>query len=221
MWKIGDFGLTMPGTSRHHRSTNQGRGTDGYRAPELHDDTHTGKYSYNQKCDIWALGCILYELIFKVKPFKTDYEALSSRKKPTRIPIHDIDSRSNFILSALIGSMLEIPTYLRPDVTDVLRMLVILGQRGETPVNLSNCSHQQPILASVFSHLLFGRHSTIDCLAQYSDTIGSTTVIREDRLFDLEAKNSLWKKAIWTAHWYDQISHIQLMQNLVHIVVGL
>lgn len=37
-------------------------GTPYYLAPELIRDTET-KFKYNSEVDIWALGCIYYELI--------------------------------------------------------------------------------------------------------------------------------------------------------------
>ena len=54
--KIGDFGI-----SKKHNNTmsmaNTLVGTNIYKAPEIH-----GSMPYNEKADIWALGCILYEL---------------------------------------------------------------------------------------------------------------------------------------------------------------
>ena len=54
--KIGDFGI-----SKKHNSTmsmaNTLVGTDIYIAPEIF-----GRMPYNEKADVWALGCILYEL---------------------------------------------------------------------------------------------------------------------------------------------------------------
>ena len=35
VWKIGDFGLTMEGTSQRGHTTRYARGTSSYRAPEL------------------------------------------------------------------------------------------------------------------------------------------------------------------------------------------
>ena len=40
-------------------------GTPYYMAPELYD-----KETYNDKIDIWALGCIAYEMANLTQPFK-------------------------------------------------------------------------------------------------------------------------------------------------------
>jgi serine/threonine protein kinase len=66
VWKIADFGLTAEGSKKAH-TTRYSRGTPSYRAPELVKD---GVFS--NKVDIWAMGCILYELIFSKKTFSSD-----------------------------------------------------------------------------------------------------------------------------------------------------
>jgi len=57
--KLADFGFTSVGESGKQYSSLQGRMTLIYGAPELIID---GKYS--KKSDIWAVGCILYEMCF-------------------------------------------------------------------------------------------------------------------------------------------------------------
>lgn len=52
----------------------EGWGTPGYRAPEL---LHGRNFS--RKSDVWAIGCLLYELAAtgKKKAFSSDLETLS------------------------------------------------------------------------------------------------------------------------------------------------
>jgi serine/threonine protein kinase len=57
LWKVADFGMTSDGTSRREVTTKYGRGTTGYRAPEL---VRTSQY--NNKVDIFAIGYIFFEL---------------------------------------------------------------------------------------------------------------------------------------------------------------
>jgi serine/threonine protein kinase len=73
-WKITDFGLTMEGTSQRAFSTTQSRGTTGYRAPEL---LQQKGFKCTNKVDIWALGCIVHDLVFLRKAFLDDFETLS------------------------------------------------------------------------------------------------------------------------------------------------
>src|SRR5271170_3892071 len=57
VWKLSDFGISAKGTSKRPRVT-MGRGTSSYQAPELLGEPP----SYTNKVDIWALGCLMYEL---------------------------------------------------------------------------------------------------------------------------------------------------------------
>ena len=57
--KLSDFGYakdTKEGKSKY----TQGRGTDGYQAPEI----ITGKPKYTAACDIWSLACLGYDACF-------------------------------------------------------------------------------------------------------------------------------------------------------------
>ena len=54
--KIGDFGLTKS-LSRTYDMASTWCGSPVYMAPEIH-----GGEPYNQKADMWGIGCILYEL---------------------------------------------------------------------------------------------------------------------------------------------------------------
>jgi serine/threonine protein kinase len=66
-WKIADFGLTVEGTSKKAHTTQYSKGTCSYRAPELIQLDDKG--TYTNKVDIWAMGCILYEIVFRSKAF--------------------------------------------------------------------------------------------------------------------------------------------------------
>src|SRR5277367_3838280 len=71
-WKLTDFGLTFEGTSRIKYTTKYSQGSDGYRAPEL---LNLGEGFVTQGSDIWALGCIFYELAYQKKAFSDDVAA--------------------------------------------------------------------------------------------------------------------------------------------------
>lgn len=67
-WKIADFGYTVQGSSTA-ANTDNGRGTGGYRAPEVVTNN-----TFNNKSDVWSLGCIWFELMCREQAFATDYE---------------------------------------------------------------------------------------------------------------------------------------------------
>ena len=75
MWKLADFGLSNEGSSQN-LPTEYSRGTPSYRAPELMD-SDGDPAMYNNKVDIWAMGCILYELSTGTRAFKTDRAVIS------------------------------------------------------------------------------------------------------------------------------------------------
>jgi serine/threonine protein kinase len=73
-WKLADFGSTAEATSKRLNTTRFSRGTSGYRAPETLDLINP---RFNQKSDIFALGCIIYELVTGEKLFFEDFVVFS------------------------------------------------------------------------------------------------------------------------------------------------
>src|SRR5438105_8415469 len=69
LWKIADFGTTSEATSKQFCTTPYSRGTSSYRAPEILDQQNP---KYNNKADIWALGCIIYEVFTGARAFSSD-----------------------------------------------------------------------------------------------------------------------------------------------------
>jgi len=74
--KLGDFGLSKQlDTEIIYATTNVG--TPFYMSPEQIDDN-----GYDEKADIWSLGCILYEMCELEPPFKaTSYYNLAKMIK--------------------------------------------------------------------------------------------------------------------------------------------
>jgi serine/threonine protein kinase len=70
VWKLADFGFSSEAHSKSFQASSNSKGTSGYRAPELLQET--GGH-YNTKVDIWAAGCILYELATNQKAFPSDW----------------------------------------------------------------------------------------------------------------------------------------------------
>ena len=131
LWKIADFGLTMRGTRTSNlRQTEGGRGKTGYRAPELLRDEGS---SFNKQVDIWALGCILYELCTGQRLFKSDlgtYEFALLRKTGAHnlAPIYPAESTDEIM--EILLPLLEYDYRRRPATIAVRKSLFRLYHKS-------------------------------------------------------------------------------------------
>jgi serine/threonine protein kinase len=121
-WKITDFDFTKDGKCKEMHSTENARGTDCYRAPELVKSGKVGTTS-----DIWALGCIIHALVSGRTAFNgdTDVWNYSSGKYMRQCPsvvIHG-DYRMQRFMSQLLQSMFEEKWENRPSASDILKVL--------------------------------------------------------------------------------------------------
>src|ERR1700738_4270707 len=115
-WKLTDFGTASKATSRTLHTTRHSRGSNSYRAPEiLHDE---GKY--NNKSDIFALGCILYEVTTGEKLFPSDFATLqySLDETPIRWPESEPGTRLE-LLGRLARAMLTRDPVIRASAREV------------------------------------------------------------------------------------------------------
>jgi serine/threonine protein kinase len=118
-WKVADFGLTCEATSTALLFTDFSRGTPGYRAPELLKEMHVG---YNNKIDIWAMGCILFEIATGQKPFANDtmVTEYSRGGSPLEIRCNLITGQDGEeFISSSIRDMLQTEPSFRPASADL------------------------------------------------------------------------------------------------------
>ena len=97
--KIGDFG-----TSKIAIDTNTNTGTTSYKAPEIIRGDE-----YNNKCDMYSLGCIIYEL-FTLNQYFTD---------KMNNDIQEIDSVYNSKWQKLINKLLDTNPEKRLNINEV------------------------------------------------------------------------------------------------------
>lgn len=141
----------MEGTSRTRKETQTARGTASYRAPELIALYDMLPTSFNNKVDIWALGCILHDIVFKVQLFLSDYSVVKGNwEVPTATEL-PVDARSRFVLESLFNSLLLKSSWERPNTEQILQLLSILPQDA-TEVWLTGCPH--PLQTSFLSTTL-------------------------------------------------------------------
>jgi len=132
-WKIADFGLVAQGTSKTLRGSTGGRGTTGYRAPEL-----LGQYTpqFNNKVDIWSIGCIVYELAARHKAFADDVSVFRySLGGITLSPIfkETFDNVTAAAIDKIIRDILQIDPSLRPTAATLLADIGDLLQKLDEP----------------------------------------------------------------------------------------
>jgi hypothetical protein len=104
-------------------TTENGRGTPGYRAPELFA---TDNPNYNNRCDIWALGCILHELSTGQRLFTNDYAVALYANAPLDSP-HEVSFEPKFWqhhISEFLHELLNKDAALRPNTEDTFRLML-------------------------------------------------------------------------------------------------
>lgn len=141
--KLGDFGIIkiMP-TYMAYAQTQIG--TPYYMAPEIYKNQR-----YSEKCDIWSLGCVLYEMMFLTPPFTgkniydLKYKIINGRY------VSNLSICNNIELKQLLKSLLLTNPYQRPQITVVLKNPNIVSRLA----NFDNICHKvKPI---------FNEHITI------------------------------------------------------------
>ncbi|XP_061602526.1 serine/threonine-protein kinase Nek2 [Cololabis saira] len=112
--KLGDFGLAR--ILNHDTSfAKTFVGTPYYMSPE-----QINRMSYNEKSDIWSLGCLLYELCALSPPF-TAYNQKELAGKIRDGRFRRIPYRYSEELNILLSKMLNLKDYLRPSVESILQ----------------------------------------------------------------------------------------------------
>ncbi|KAK2765055.1 G2-specific serine/threonine protein kinase [Arachnomyces sp. PD_36] len=124
--KLGDFGLSKQMQSHDFASTYVG--TPFYMSPEI-----CAAERYTLYSDIWAVGCIMYELCQKQPPFnaKTHIQLVQRIREGKYPPLPDVYSSE---LKSVIGSCLKVNPDQRPDTAALLDMPVIRLMRKEKEV---------------------------------------------------------------------------------------
>ena len=100
-----------------------------YRPPEMVDEY--GTFPVNEKVDIWALGCILYAILFKQQPFQ-DAQKLTIIKGDYYIPNEARDYSEKIF--DFIRLMLTPDPRIRPSAKDVINYIDNWNNINEFPL---------------------------------------------------------------------------------------
>ena len=111
--KLGDFGLSLQ-LNKEMNFAYSNVGTPYYMSPEQVDEN-----KYNEKSDIWSLGCFLYELTALHPPFEAhNHLSLALKIKSGKVDkIPEIYSQN---LEKIILWMINIDQNNRPNIRDII-----------------------------------------------------------------------------------------------------
>jgi serine/threonine protein kinase len=132
----------MEGSSRREHTTLYSRGTRSYRAPELVRLDQKSKYT--NKVDMWAVGCILYELVLRRRAFADDWEVLQHAKsgKDYEViigPTSVADERRRAFLAKIIKELLNSDPSGRPNAQTLYERFISWGS-DDVPKKLASKS---------------------------------------------------------------------------------
>ena len=116
--KLADFGIArvLHGTME---LASTAVGTPYYMSPELCKNE-----SYDAKSDVWALGCLLYEMCTQKNPFTgPNFSGLALKILRGKYP--PLPPSYSRHMSALVAMMLEVDANKRPSVAHILKMPLI------------------------------------------------------------------------------------------------
>ena len=141
-WKLADFGSAAEGTSKHLNTTRWSRGTACYRAPEVVTDGR-----YDTKADIFALGCVIYEILTGLKLFSDDWAVHEYAQTNIQI-VADRWPRARlntplFEFRKMTAEMVKIDPFRRPNAETVLRRLFLI--KGGVSQDLIPTQQENPV----------------------------------------------------------------------------
>ena len=174
--KLADFGFATDNTIDMHNTV---CGSPLYMAPEImkifisgsnsgsNNDPLVVKNSYDSKCDLWSLGLIIYECVYKEHPYRDSLNILDLNKNIFRNKIIFYETNKNnvkidFLLRDLLARMLVIDTSKRISWEDYFNhdwfnSDININLNISTPISIpipigkkksyENCIHSLPLIA--------------------------------------------------------------------------
>lgn len=207
------------------KTTERGRGKQGYRAPEL---LRGLKSRYSQKLDVWSLGCILFEVCTGTKAFATDFAVLeylfSKAKRDVPLP-NWIPEASKQHLTLWIHAMLNQDYENRPSsdqmCKELLNFAVYIRDRDQLPDYESGARDTTPSL-KVDGNVLMGTDvPTRDNVLRWDDLFAPGNFSQHKRSLQRYKRLMDDRKALLgNEHMYTVWSKICFAQSLMVLEAG-
>jgi len=155
IWMLADFGCTEEGSQHHLVTTTGTRGTELYLSPEMVEPTN-----FNNKVDIWGLGCIFHELCTGTKAF-ADLGALFDYLKGREVVpcVSDVlgsENRQGKIREAESGKLRAVGQNhrireLRTQMWEAAQSLEDIVKGLHTPDAYSQCTEINQLMAGMLN----------------------------------------------------------------------
>lgn len=170
--KLADFGFATDKTIDMHNTV---CGSPLYMAPEImkifisggNNDPLTVRNSYDSKCDLWSLGLIIYECVYKEHPYKDSLNILDLNKNifTNKIIFYETNKNNvkiDLLLRDLLSRMLVIDTSKRISWEDYFNhdwfnSEININLNISAPISIpipitkkksyENCIHSLPLIA--------------------------------------------------------------------------
>ncbi|MFE7580144.1 serine/threonine-protein kinase [Streptomyces gardneri] len=167
--RICDFGIARTADSTSGLTvTGRPFGTPAYMAPEQWRGDHV-----DFRCDLYALGCVLYALLVGTPPFNGDYYVLMRRhSEETPPPLHSLRPDLPFELVRLVAALLEKDPARRPrSARDVAAVLARVRDLPGGVLPVARGGGGRPVEGPVVAWLLARLRTSTDCfrLAQAAE----------------------------------------------------
>ncbi|VDO72066.1 unnamed protein product [Heligmosomoides polygyrus] len=181
--KIGDFGLATTVDMEGERKKTL-CGTPNYIAPEVLD-----KKGHSFEVDIWAIGCILYTLLFGRPPFET--KSLKETYSRIKMNQYRVPSTASQTVSHLIQNLLAADPAKRPNIKQVLGHEFF--RTGFMPTRLPlSCLTMAP---------KFNRHSEVGDSDSFSMNEQRRRLFQRELRVEDEAPEAM--PIFWISKWVD------------------